>query len=139
MCGSGSDQTEPVYDPDNFQYVFFDFETVTKFHPDASDMKHCVQVAVAVSVCQDCKDAPVTETCDNCEEKEVIFYGRDSLQKFCEWLFDNRKGQWTAFAHNAQDEYFILNIYICAQFVKCDNKSSSIIINKNDANNILLF
>ena len=110
----GAEQTQPVYDPDNFQFIFFDFETVTKFDPDAPDMKHCVQVAVAVSVCQDCKDAPVTETCDNCQEKEVIFYGRDSLQKFCDWLFDNRKGQWTAFAHNAQDEYFILNIYIYA-------------------------
>ena len=104
----GADQTVPVYDPDNFQFVFFDFETVTNFDPDNPDMKHCVQVAVAVSVCHNCKDAPVTEICENCREKEVIFYGRNSLEQFCEWLFDNRQGQWTAFAHNSQDEYFLV-------------------------------
>ena len=58
-----------------------------------------VNLAAAEVVCHNCvnSDQPV---CANCGEKKVYFFGVNALDEFAKWLFDDRKGEWTAFAHN---------------------------------------
>ena len=58
-----------------------------------------VNLAADEVVCHNCvnSDQPV---CANCGEKKVYFFGVNALDEFAKWLFDDRKGEWTAFAHN---------------------------------------
>jgi hypothetical protein len=92
------------YDPDIFNFIIFDFETVAKIDGDKPEMVHKVNVACAEAVCNSCCESE-EPFCDNCGEKQVTFYGTNSLNEFCEWLFNDRKDNWLAFAHNFQDKY----------------------------------
>ena len=111
--------------------LFFDFEC------QQNTGKHIPNFVVARWMCTNCLDIPLDaedrdvriNECPICEEelgeREVVFKGKDTVEKFCLWLFQPRPNQTevgengkerlvyrtTVIAHNAQsyDLYFIMN------------------------------
>ena len=102
----------------NFRYLFFDFESMTvdtKF-VDSYDKEfsyekaHKINCAVAQKSCSFCKDKDVSEDCEICVEKEVVFMGDDCGEQFCKCIFSGANEHYTCFAHNfrSYDGYFII-------------------------------
>ena len=61
-----------------------------------------------------CINTPIHEHCENCQDREFIFEGEDTLEKFCTWLFKKRNKGYTAISHNISnyDGQFVLRYLI---------------------------
>ena len=97
-----------------WRYIFYDFET-------ASDSPDCKHIPVACAVMIKCCRCPESGFCKKCGTK--WFYGEDTVDKFCRWLFSEVNKNSVAFAHNnrAFDAMFILkwleNEEFCPEFI----------------------
>ena len=80
-----------------------------------------MNLAAAEVVCHNCVNS-AQPICANCGEKKVYFFGVDALDEFAKWLFDGRKGEWTAFAHNFSGilSYTLYDAYIYYRLTVCN-------------------
>lgn len=114
------------------KFIFYDFESIQ------DGGKHVPNFVVAQSICTKCEKEKVTpeSTCNNCGsrcylcdkfnkkeqeyeripclacgKRQVVFSGKETVDKFCEWLFGQQHRNFTVIAHNARayDAYFIYN------------------------------
>ena len=103
----------------DFRYLFFDFESMTvdtefvDAYGKTFEYKkaHQINFCVAQKSCSLCREKNMSETCEFCKEKEVVFMGKDVQEQFCRWLFSGINEHYTCFAHNfrSYDGYFILD------------------------------
>ena len=86
--------------------------------------QHRPNLCVAHKVCENCMDENVNEKswCDHCGKKEQIFYGENSRDDFCRWLFSEQIVSSKVLCHNFKgyDSYPILPIALKDKlFVSC--------------------
>ena len=111
--GKGKKKKEP-----EFKFLFFDFESmiVDKTIVDAYDheyfyeKKHEINCAIAQKSCSFCQHKDLSEYCEFCKEKEVVFLGENVQEQFCKWLFGRENNGYTCFAHNfrSYDGHFVM-------------------------------
>ena len=99
-------------------YLFFDLEclTVDQNFVDVYgkeyvyEKKHQINCAVAQKSCSFCQDKDVSEYCEFCNEKQVVFVGQNCYNDFFKCLFGDSNKGYTCFAHNfrAYDGYFVM-------------------------------
>ena len=91
------------------KFIFFDFEC-----DQSQNGVHVPYYCVAHRVCDVCINTPINEHCENCQDREFIFEGEDTLEKFCTWLFKKRNKGYTAISHNFSnyDGQFVLRYLI---------------------------
>lgn len=103
------------------KYIFYDFECVQEggLHTPNLCVAHtccakCIdeedvsKPCICGSRCSTCyswskkKREHTSLPCSGCGRREVVFKGRETLQTFCQWLFDPEHAYNTAIAHNAK-------------------------------------
>ncbi|XP_071852503.1 uncharacterized protein [Apostichopus japonicus] len=84
-------------------YIFYDFETIQE------SGTHVPNLCVAQVVCEGCISESFETVCNFCGDKQVIFSGANTQNKFGEWFI--KKENTTFIAHNFKgfDGYFILD------------------------------
>ncbi|XP_063965780.1 uncharacterized protein LOC129254369 [Lytechinus pictus] len=106
-------QEERKKGDDTQKFIFYDFECRQDDKVDENDhgsvFKHVPNLCVAIRVCGQCFDKQ--DACPDCGVREHVFRGKDTLDKFGEWLFgieEDHRGV-IAIAHNARsyDSQFI--------------------------------
>lgn len=119
------------------KFIFLDFEATQ----DTGE--HSPGYVVAQSVCDSCQNEDCNdetkcnscgsrcescskiekktgdfskEPCEGCGKRQVVFEGRHTLYKFCQWLFTKQHRGVTCFCHNLRtyDGYFVYN-YLLSQ------------------------
>ena len=113
--------------PDKF--IFCDFECTQ------DKGEHVPNFVVAYCICSNCESEPITpdskckecgsrcelcnkfdkkkewerNPCEGCGNRQVIFKGTETKEKFCKWLINEQHKDCTVIAHNARayDVYFI--------------------------------
>ena len=91
------------------KFIFFDFEC-----DQSQNGVHVPYYCIAHRVCDVCINMPINEHCENCQDREFIFEGEGTLEKFCTWLFKKRNKGYTAISHNFSnyDGQFVLRYLI---------------------------
>ena len=99
---------EPV-ERDGCKFICFDFEC-----DQSQNGVHVLYNCKAHRVCEMCINTSINGHCDNCQDREFIFEGEDTLEKFCTWLFQKHNKGYTAICHNFAnyDGQFILTYLI---------------------------
>ena len=109
------------------RYIFYDFESML-----LQSGTHSPNLVVAQSICEHCSRHESTclscghqcalcdkwsddsthfdnTPCIHCGQREVIFRGEKTVDRFCSWLFSHQHRDVIAIAHNAHayDAYFL--------------------------------
>ena len=75
----------------------------------------CNECGSRCKLCQDKKKAP----CEGCGQREVVFKGEDTNQKFCSWLFHKQHKSFVIIAHNLKSyDGFFLQEYLIQNGIK---------------------
>ena len=126
----------------NPKFLFYDFECRQE------SGIHVPNFCVVQSMCEMCEDDEVTSDskcnicgsrcfvcdktnlkkeyernpCNTCGNRQVIFKGESTKEKFCEWLFSKQHTDFSIIAHNAKgyDNYFLYN-YLVNKNIKPDH------------------
>ena len=118
------------------RFIFYDFESML-----LNSGTHRPNLIVAQSICKHCSvHVPTCSTCGSqcvlcdkwnddgthfdcplcidCGQREVVFRGEKTVEKFCSWLFSHQHRDVIAIAHNAHayNVYFLYN-YLLQQSI----------------------
>ena len=133
LCYMHSNNATKCQQRTQHQFIFYDFESMLlhsgTHRPNLivtqSICEHCsVHVPTCGSQCALCDkwndggthfDHP---PCIDCSQREVVFRGEQTMEKFCSWLFLHQHRDVITIAHNAcaYDAYFLYN-YLLQQSI----------------------
>ena len=90
---------------DTYRYVAWDCETLQSDENSRGQKELIVNCVAAHMICNECHNFEDHKVCSRCGNKrKVCFSGLDAMDKFCNWLAQEKGGDWkgttTCFAHN---------------------------------------